>query len=175
MLHRSLGTLRARSAIDLCRRHTFWRSRDHEVGWSAAGQSAIWCRALIMAASSPRFLISNPKRFEYMQRKHRLSTRRNGLGKMPMNAPTAKKFLWFQAINLLVSLPVFLFLPSSVLRKAIIYVLFSAKVIALIYWNDFPAKKDPYSLAFFVIACIEVILLFLTGSFSIYTFLFSRL
>lgn len=93
---------------------------------------------------------------------------------MPMNVPPAKKFVWFQAINLFVSLPVFLFLPSAILWKGIIYVLFSAKVIALIYWNDFPAKKDPYSLVFFVIACIEVILLFLTGSFSIYTFLFSR-
>lgn len=93
---------------------------------------------------------------------------------MLMNAPTAKKIFWFQAINLFVSLQVFLFFPSAILWKGVIYVLFSAKVIALIYWNDFPAKKDPYSLLFFAIACIEVILLFLTGSFSIYTFFFSR-
>lgn len=93
---------------------------------------------------------------------------------MLMNAPTAKKIFWFQAINLFVSLQVFLFFPSAILWKGVIYVLFSAKVIALIYWNDFPAKKDPYSLVFFAIACIEVILLFLTGSFSIYTFFFSR-
>ena len=55
-----------------------------------------------------------------------------------------------------------------------IQVLFAIKVITLIYLNDYPAKKDVFSVIFFGLASIEVILLFLTGSFSVYTYVIAR-
>tara|TARA_R110002126_G_scaffold289977_1_gene446034 strand:+ start:10434 stop:10712 length:279 start_codon:yes stop_codon:yes gene_type:complete len=91
-----------------------------------------------------------------------------------MKSSTRNKLVWFQAGNLLVSLAVLAAIPVDVRGTALIYMLFAIKVIMLIYLNDFPEKKDVFSAIFFGLACIEVILLFVTGSFSVYTFVFNR-
>ena len=86
-----------------------------------------------------------------------------------------KKLIWFQLGNFVVSCGVLVFFPLTLFGLSLIYLLFSAKVLALIYFNDYPEKKDGFSTMFFALACTEVILLFWTGSFSIYTFAFSKL
>ncbi len=84
----------------------------------------------------------------------------------------AKRLLWFHLANLMISIPVTLVLPLSISGFNMAYPLFSLKVIALLYFNEFPLKKDPFSVAFFAIACVEIALMFLMGSFSFFTFLF---
>lgn len=92
-----------------------------------------------------------------------------------MKSSARNKLIWFQAGNLLVSAAVLAAIPVDVRRTALIYGLFAIKVIMLIYFNDFPAKKDVFSAIFFGLACIEVILLFLFGSFSIYTYVLAQI
>lgn len=92
-----------------------------------------------------------------------------------MTSPSLQKLIWFQVLNFVASLLVYATTPVSVFGLSVIYQLFGVKIIALIYFNDFPHKKDKYSFVFFSLACIETLLLFSAGSFSIYTFLFSRL
>lgn len=91
-----------------------------------------------------------------------------------MNGSTRRKLIWFQAGNLLVSLAILAAIPVGLQGSAMIQVLFAIKVITLIYLNDYPAKKDVFSVIFFGLASIEVILLFLTGSFSVYTYVIAR-
>ena len=83
----------------------------------------------------------------------------------------AKRLLWFHLANLLISIPVDLVFPMTVSGFNMAYPLFSLKLIAFLYFNEFPAKRDPFSVAFFAIACIEIALILLTGSFSLFTFL----
>ncbi|NVO25761.1 hypothetical protein [Donghicola mangrovi] len=92
-----------------------------------------------------------------------------------MTNSTREKLLWFQAGNFLVSLAVLASRPLGIQGSALIYALIGIKVIFLIYFNDYPAKKDVFSIAFFGLASIEVVLLFLCGSFSMYTFLLGSL
>lgn len=80
----------------------------------------------------------------------------------------AVKFIIFQSVNLLVSVLIL----AGVHQIYAVHSIFSLKIIALIYLNDVPAKTDPFSLAFFALACIDVLLMLWLGSFSIYTFLF---
>ncbi len=91
-----------------------------------------------------------------------------------MNRHMSQKLFWFQLFNFGFSCVVQFTFPNSIFGGSLIYVLFSFKIIALLYLNDYPEKKDLNSLVFFALACVEVILLFWTGSFSIYTFAFSR-
>ncbi len=86
---------------------------------------------------------------------------------MTLSKP-AIKLAAFQIANLLVSIGI-LASPGQVLT---VHVLFSLKIIALIYFNDVPGKTDPFSLAFFVLACIDVLVMLWLGSFSIFTLLF---
>lgn len=85
---------------------------------------------------------------------------------------SAKTLFWFQAVNLVATVLVMTIVPTNIGGLSVIYALFSIKVIALIYFNEFPAKKNAYSVVFFALACVEVFLLFLTGSFSIFSFLY---
>lgn len=90
--------------------------------------------------------------------------------------PTSlKKLALFQAVNLVASVLVYVVKPASLFGSVFVFQLFSVKIIALLYFNDYPQKKDKYSFVFFALACVETALFFSTGSFSIYTFLFSQL
>ena len=92
-----------------------------------------------------------------------------------MNSSTRRKLILFQVGNLLVSLAILAAIPVGIQGSAMIYVLFAIKVITLSYLNDYPAKKNIFSVIFFGLASIEVILLFFTGSFSVYTYGIVRL
>ncbi len=92
-----------------------------------------------------------------------------------MTPPSLQKLVAFQAVNFVASVPIYAMAPFSVFGLSVIYQIFSIKVVALIYFNDFPLQKDKFSIVFFALACIETVLLFSSGAFSIYTFLFSRL
>jgi uncharacterized membrane protein len=91
-----------------------------------------------------------------------------------MNDHSFKKLIKFQILNFVMSCLVYMIFPRDMFGFAVIYVIFSIKLIALLYLNDYPEKKDKFSITFFALACIEIILLFWTGSFSIYTFAFSQ-
>lgn len=86
---------------------------------------------------------------------------------MTLSKP-AKKLVVFQAVNLLVSIVI----VAGLHQVFTLYALFSVKIVLLIYFNDVPSKTDPFSLAFFVLAIIDVLAMLWLGSFSFYTVLF---
>lgn len=91
-----------------------------------------------------------------------------------LNSAPAQSFARFQIANLLASIFVLTVL-DTLQNYGLVYFLFGIKLVALLYYNEYPAKKDPFSVLFFAIACIEILLVFWTGSFSIYTYAFSML
>lgn len=98
-----------------------------------------------------------------------------GLGP-PMSATNgAKKFYTFQAVNVLLSVIVWLLFPLSAAGFNLAYPVFALKVIALIWYNDCPSNKSFYSVMFFGFACADVLAIFLFGSFSIFSWGLSRL
>ena len=87
----------------------------------------------------------------------------------------SEKFYAFQATNFLLSVFVWLLFPLSVAGFNLAYPLFSLKVIALILYNDYPSDKSLYSVLFFAFACVDVLVIFLFGSFSIFSWGLARL
>ncbi|MCF7702146.1 hypothetical protein [Loktanella sp. M215] len=92
-----------------------------------------------------------------------------------MTSYQARKLIAFQMVNLGVTILIRLGIPFDIRGGGFISILFALKMIALLYWNDYPAQRDRYALLFFVIAVTEVILVFVFGSFSIYSFAYVSL
>ena len=87
-----------------------------------------------------------------------------------MTSDQARKLIAVQMVNLAVTILIGLGLFQGFGGPAFINILFALKMIALLYYNDYPARRDIFSLLFFIIAVTEVILIFVFGSFSIYSF-----
>ncbi len=86
-----------------------------------------------------------------------------------------KKLFIFQSVNIVVSIFVWFLFPLSISGFNVAYPLFSLKVIALIWFNEYPYERSLYSMIFFVLACVDVFTIFLFGSFSIFSWGFARL
>lgn len=80
--------------------------------------------------------------------------------------PTSlKKLALFQAVNLVASVLVYVVKPASLFGSVFVFQLFSVKIIALLYFNDYPQKKDKYSFVFLHWPALRRHCFFLQGRF----------
>jgi hypothetical protein len=83
-------------------------------------------------------------------------------------------FWAYQCGNIAVSTLLKLVLPLSLNGISLAYPIFTLKVVLLLWMNDYPQRNSFLGLVFFIIAVLDVISMFIFGSFSIFSVLYVR-
>lgn len=103
-----------------------------------------------------------------------MSISKSGTGVLMDISLQAKKLIFWLSVNLILSIIVWIALPISIAGISIAFPIFAAKICVLILINDYPLDSSACSMSLFLLSCLDVVVMFLFGSFSIFSLALSR-